>query len=1053
MRISTFKTVLRQRLLSLCLLLSLPFLAQSQVLMTVQTTPGQQGDMVTADFRVVNFTDILSSQFSILWDAAALEFQNVHSFHPNLNGLAPNNFGVTQTSAGILTFSWFDSNIAGVTLPFCESLFSISFQLVGTSIPPISITGTPTPVEVVQMGGSTLQLLQGEDCTEAGNIIGKVYHDADYDCLPANDETKLANWKIKAVGNGYTFYGTSSADGEYKIFALPGEYLVSVILPDNGLWSACQPVQTATVTTNQAVQVDFAAQALMTCPAMEVELSTAFLRRCFNSRYFVSYCNQGTAAAENAQVEITFDPFLEVVESSLPWSAAVGQTYTFQLGNVAVGECGSFQVDLMVSCNAVLGQTHCTSAHIYPDTLCIPLNLLWDGSNLEVSGTCEGDSVRFQITNTGEDMATPAPFIVIEDDMVNLTSDPVLLNNMEELSVAFPANGSTWRLEFGQGPYSPFNNTPSASVEGCGTNGNGAFSTGFVTQFPLNDDSPFVDEDCRENIGAFDPNDKTGFPKGFCAAHYIKAGRDIEYLIRFQNTGTDTAFNIVIRDTLSSLLDPATVRPGVSSHPCDFELLSSGILQFTFKNIMLPDSNVNEAASHGFVKFRVSQLESNAAGGIIENQAAIYFDFNEPVFTNRYKHTVGDNFMGMTTGTGDLSLSGFVNAWYDVPVEGVEMTLTDVCPVYTDANGYFLFSNLDTAVYTLTASKMNDNLQEGVTVLDILKLRSAILGIQPFQTLYQQLAADVNSSNSVTTFDAVILMKMALGIPVDGNLGTHWRFLDANATPPSSVIQFNPLEMSLDNQNFLAVKPGNVLTEEMVEKSPLMPLFYFVPVSFDGELLTVDVRAKNFTQVNGFQFGLQWNAAVLEFSSAQGAALTPLPWEWFYVPAPGKLSLLVLNDLGQTSTLPDDATLFKLKFKALSAMGSVTPMTLDTSNLPFQVVVEDCKLATGIVQNATVAVEEPSATGNLEVEGFSLKIAPNPVRSGFPVFAEIMAETARMLTFQIFDPNGVQIENRKEFVQAGKTTVRLSRPLQQGIFVVKVSDENGKRLVLKLVVY
>jgi len=73
----------------------------------------------------------------------------------------------------------------------------------------------------------------------------------------------------------------------------------------------------------------------------------------------------------------------------------------------------------------------------------------------------------------------------------------------------------------------------------------------------------------------------------------------LTYKIRFQNTGTDTAFNIVVLDTLSDLLDVSTFVPLVSSHPYALEIVDSNVLKYSFENIMLPDSNINEPGSHG----------------------------------------------------------------------------------------------------------------------------------------------------------------------------------------------------------------------------------------------------------------------------------------------------------------------------------------------------------------------------------------------------------------------------------------------------------------------
>ena len=141
---------------------------------------------------------------------------------------------------------------------------------------------------------------------------------------------------------------------------------------------------------------------------------------------------------------------------------------------------------------------------------------------------------------------------------------------------------------------------------------------------------------CRVVTGSYDPNDKQVQPSGITDNHYIENDVPLSYHINFQNTGTDTAFNIVIRDTLSQYLDVTSVQNGASSHPCTFRVYGTGILEWTFSNILLPDSNTNEPLSHGFVNFTVSQkpLDTADYGTVISNSAAIYFDFNPPVITN-----------------------------------------------------------------------------------------------------------------------------------------------------------------------------------------------------------------------------------------------------------------------------------------------------------------------------------------------------------------------------------------------------------------------------------
>ena len=495
-------------------------------------------------------------------------------------------------------------------------------------------------------------------------IVGTVLRDENANC--ANDplETPLGDWLVVASGFPGQFVTNTREDGTY-IIALPeGDYTVTLFAP-NGLWGICTPPQSVQVGAADTITVPFTAQAEKLCPRMEVDLSTGFLRRCFHTYYRLQYCNKGTVAVEDASIELTLDPYLSLLSSSTPWATNTGNTYTFDVGHVDAGACSTIILQTLLSCDAELGQTHCSTAHIYPDTTCGPVNGLWDGSNLRVSGHCNGDEVEFTITNDGDDMTEPQEYVIIEDIMIQMvSSDPIQLNNGDSEIISVPANGSTWRLEIDQPANYPYSVRASAAVEGCGTNPSGGTSQGFVTLFPQDDAAYYIDEDCLENTGSFDPNDKQGFPKGVGSEHFIPRNEEIEYLVRFQNTGTDTAFTVMIRDTISSKFDLATLRPGASSHAYDFSLFGPGVAQFTFPNIMLPDSNVNEAASHGFVKFTISPKAGLPDGTQLENQAGIYFDFNEPVITNRTLHTIGENYLEVTNVVNlqpDVALNVFPN--------------------------------------------------------------------------------------------------------------------------------------------------------------------------------------------------------------------------------------------------------------------------------------------------------------------------------------------------------------------------------------------------------
>jgi hypothetical protein len=138
-------------------------------------------------------------------------------------------------------------------------------------------------------------------------------------------------------------------------------------------------------------------------------------------------------------------------------------------------------------------------------------------------------------------------------------------------------------------------------------------------------------------VGSYDPNDIQSFKTGDLT---YEKDTIMNYHIRFQNTGTFYAEFVIVHDTLDAKLDPSTLRDIQSSHPVSVTLLQDNVLEFVFDKIFLPDSNTNEAGSHGFVNYKINLKENVIEGDIIPNSAAIYFDYNTPVLTNKVNNKV-----------------------------------------------------------------------------------------------------------------------------------------------------------------------------------------------------------------------------------------------------------------------------------------------------------------------------------------------------------------------------------------------------------------------------
>jgi uncharacterized repeat protein (TIGR01451 family) len=154
---------------------------------------------------------------------------------------------------------------------------------------------------------------------------------------------------------------------------------------------------------------------------------------------------------------------------------------------------------------------------------------------------------------------------------------------------------------------------------------------------PVTGDETAVDNQVQvaENVqGSYDPNDKTETHGGVITPAQVAGNEYLTYLIRFQNTGTDTAFNVMIRDTLQNKLNWGSFEMIAASHPYQLYMIRPDVLEWSFPNILLPDSNRNEPASHGFIAYRIRPQSNLSVGDTVLNRAHIYFDYNLPVITN-----------------------------------------------------------------------------------------------------------------------------------------------------------------------------------------------------------------------------------------------------------------------------------------------------------------------------------------------------------------------------------------------------------------------------------
>jgi Leucine-rich repeat (LRR) protein len=521
--------------------------------------------------------------------------------------------------------------------PLLRTLNVDSTQITCLPNHPIGLTTNLTPANI------PLCLPNNPNgCLFAARIYGTVKKATN--CVATTQN--LPNMLVTATNTATSeiYVANSDASGGYEIAVPTGTYTVSVA-PPNGYWGVCTSAQNIVITqSGQQESRDVLLNAVVACADMSVRhTDAAVMRPCTTSVYRVSYFNAGTIAAAGAYAEITLAAEQTFVSASLPSLALGGGRFRFQLPTVAALERGVFEVNVQVACSVIMGQQLCTDVAVFPHTFC-SLPALWDGSDVAVSGRCVGNNqVRFVLTNRGAGaMSAPQTYSIIEDNLM-IRSGQIQLLVAGSDSVTITADPlRVYRIVVNESPYNPAGNTQeTVLVWGCnGLSQNIHWAS--VNQYPLNSGADYIHRLCTTVRTSFDPNDISAVPAGVGAQHFIQNNTILEYKIRFQNTGNDTAFVVRLLNQLPPELDKTTLKIGAGSHPFTYSLKANGVLEFLFTNIRLEDSTSNEPKSHGFVTYSIKTKPNLAVGTTIHNQANIYFDTNAPVATNIYTHTIGE---------------------------------------------------------------------------------------------------------------------------------------------------------------------------------------------------------------------------------------------------------------------------------------------------------------------------------------------------------------------------------------------------------------------------
>lgn len=165
-------------------------------------------------------------------------------------------------------------------------------------------------------------------------------------------------------------------------------------------------------------------------------------------------------------------------------------------------------------------------------------------------------------------------------------------------------------------------------------------------------------------------------------------------------------------------------------------------------------------------------------------------------------------------------IEGYIATPEGMPVFGIQVHNGQGDTVVTDSAGFYRFANLLPGKNYMISPRNSTNWLNGVTAYDFVLISRHILNLEPISTPERIIAADINSSGTVTTFDIVQMRKVLLGTVDSVPGGKSWRFIPAGFTFIDPLNPFSPsfpetieitgLDADFTNQNFKAVKTGDI---------------------------------------------------------------------------------------------------------------------------------------------------------------------------------------------------------------------------------------------------
>lgn len=378
-------------------------------------------------------------------------------------------------------------------------------------------------------------------------------------------------------------------------------------------------------------------------------------------------------------------------------------------------------------------------------------------------------------------------------------------------------------------------------------------------------------------------------------------------------------------------------------------------------------------------------------------------------------------------------------------------------PVYTtDAQGFLqsviypINSNMvSSGVVTVTPVKEDDALN-GVDIRDIQAISRHILAVAPLPA-YGMIAADVNQSGSITSFDLVEIRKLIVGQYNNFPSNTSWRFVDAFFNFPNPNNPFQTLFPATTNgvvtapdsvlYDFIAIKVGDVTCDGIPGLQNPAPEDRNAPYAFEyedallqaGETREITLRFAEATNWSALQMslGLDPSMAVWEAWDSD----LPASEMTLYSPDQHVLNLVWSSVSDRRFAVGEN--FLRLRLRALAPMRLSNALRLDQSRI-------QSFALNGLNESQLLNL----AAKNADPSALAPYVAPNPVAEGNDAIVRYQTAAPETVQLNLFDAAGRLCFRQVLQLESGAHQLRIPAAAmpQSGVYFWQMNAYSGTLL-------